>query len=212
MEKSGIFIQFSYNEKEIVGIEEFKKDLDDSYLFLSNAKYFPSFTSGGEFWLKVFFGGSFWDFAISVIQAIIVDGVVRNGKKYVLAPLFDALRKLRKVNNKHWGLNMQTTTLLFDDFQVVIGGFQEYSSQELVILFKKIAEVKEFIYKCGGMALEKIELPCRLFDYGEFWSIDKSREPDCYIDKCIWRLTYEDGVVLFYDSEKGSFIECEEHQ
>ncbi len=205
MEQPGIFIQFSYNGNEIEGIEEFKKELEESYLCVGNSKWFPSCTSGGEFWLKVFFGGSFWGFVASLIQSIILDGVIKNGRKYVLSPLFKALKNLNRVNEK-WGLNMQTTTFLFDDIEVVIGGWQESSPEEIVTIFKQIGEAKELIYSNGGIPLERIELPCDPFDYGTFWYLDGSREPECEIDKCIWRLTYQDDTVLFYDSAAGAFL------
>ncbi len=209
MEQPGIFIQFSYNGNEIEGIEEFKKELEESYLCVGNSKWFPSCTSGGEFWLKVFFGGSFWDFAVAVIHTIIIDGVVRNGKKYILAPLIKALKNLNKSNENKWGLNMQTTSFLFDDIEVVIGGWQESSPEEIVTLFKQIGAAKADICSNGGIPLEKIELPCEPFKYGEFWCIDGCREPDCTIERCIWRLTYQDDAVCFYDSGKGCFIEQE---
>lgn len=162
MDKNGIFITYQYNEREIEGIEEFKKELEENYSSLGKAKYIPSFSEGGEFILKVFFESDWGTFVTGAIAGGLLWDVVKYaGKKFILKPLADAIDKLFERNKDSYKLKLVATSFIFEDIEIDVFGLSENFKDQLEQILYYISTRTEQIEKehdCG-FPIETIHLP-----------------------------------------------------
>lgn len=199
MEKDGIFITYQYNEREIEGIEEFKKELDRNYSSQGRAKYIPSYSKGGEFILKVFFESDLGSFVTGAIAGGILWDVVKfAGKKFVLKPLADAIDRLFEKNKDGYKLKLVATSFIFEDIEIVIFGLSEnYKDQlEQILYYISIrAEQIEKDHDCG-FPIETIKLPYYCNEEQKY--IEDSLS-DRFGDKQFIKVIFKDGSCCYED-------------
>ena len=207
---NGVFISFSYNSRELDGIEDLKKELEQSYYCHGFAKWIPSCSEGEEFWLTVFLATKFLDFIGEVGKDILKEGIVSAGKRFVLGPLKDALKKLRIKNRNKWPLRILRTSFVFEDMEVIIGGISDEEMGELPTLLQLIQSVSSLLLEPGCMPIKKIEMPAVFLpSTGEF-EIDTWRFDPCNLRKCVWIVTYQDNERRLFDAKDKAFIDVSE--
>ena len=206
MNDNGIFITFSYNEREIDGIEEFKQELDVSYPNLGIAKWIPSCSEGGEFWISIFFDGSFWELVKSFAQDAIKAAILLGGKKFVLDPLRTAMTNLRKRNENGWPLKVQKASFKFNNLEVIIGGLKEEEFAHLDKVFQIIRERREKLELQGnGFGIKRIEMPAEFLWGPKNWDLAYWRDDTPTLEESFWIITYKDNAKILYDSTTGKF-------
>lgn len=212
-DKSFLLIEFEYNGREIDGVDEFKKDLQDSYhLVQGRSRHVPAASEGGEFWLTVFINSPIGEF---LLQNLTWDLFKYGVKKMFLRPLLDSLENLAKANEKSFGLRIIKLKLQFDDTYIYVGGINKNFTSIIGAIFQKLfKKINEFKSE-SGLPLTSIELPL-YFDsridkpgYSKY-KIDTfhdSGDAEYYIKQ--WKLIYFNGLdCKVYDFKDDIYLEC----
>lgn len=196
MDKNGISVTFEYNGREIDGINEFKKEVDGSYSSQGKDIYIPSFSEGGELFLKIFFESDWGSFvATAIAGGVLWDVVKYAGKTFVLSPLADAIDKLFSVNDKAkdgFGLKLKSTSLIFEDIEIVVFGLSESYREELGEILYQISTRIEQIEaeRGGGFSVKTIEFPYYYEDHDDKYLRDSLT--DSYSDTHLLKVIFED--------------------
>lgn len=206
---NGIFISFSYNDREIDGIDDFKNELSLSYNCHGVARWIPSCSEGGEFWLTVFLSVSFWDFVKDFCKDIVKDGLVYAGKKFFLAPLKQALTNLRKTNKDKWPLKILCTSFQFEDIEVVIGDIRDDEIASISTLFRYIKSISGLLCP-DDIPVKKIEMPAIFIPGDKSFALDSYRLESSNLQECIWIITNRLNEKRLFDAKQESFIDFEE--
>lgn len=207
---NGVFISFSYNSRELDGIEDLKKELEQSYYCHGSAKWIPSCSEGGEFWLTVFLATTFLNFIREVGKDIFKEGIVSAGKRFVLGPLKDALKKLRIKNRNKWPLRILRTSFVFEDMEVIIGGISDEELCELPALLQLIQSDSSLLLDSGCMPIKKIEMPAEYLPSTGGFEIDTWRFDPCNLKESVWIVTYQDNEQRLFDAKSNAFIDASE--
>lgn len=77
MDNNGVSIVFKYNEREIVGIDGFKKEIESSYHAEGQEMHLPTCSEGGELILKILLETD-WD---PFVKGAVASGLLWNGIK-----------------------------------------------------------------------------------------------------------------------------------
>lgn len=162
MEKNGVSIVFEYNEREIEGIEDFKKEIESSYHAEGQEMHLPAFSEGGEFILKILLETDWNSFVKGALASgLLWDGIKIAGKSFVLKPLSDALDKLFDQNKDGYGLKLVSTSFLLEDRIIVMHGLSDNYKQEFDTILHKISTRAEQIEEenCDDSIIDTIEFP-----------------------------------------------------
>lgn len=162
MNKKGVSIIYKYNEREITGIEEFKKEIESSYSAQGLEMHLPACSEGGEFILKILLETDWNSFVKgAVASGLLWDGIKIAGQSFVLKPLFDALDKLFDRNRDGYGLKLVSTSFLLEDRIIVIYGLSDNYKTELDTILHKISTRAEQIEEEYGdnSIIDTIEFP-----------------------------------------------------
>lgn len=174
MDNNGVSILFKYNEREIEGVEGFKKEIESSYRTEGQEMHLPACSEGGEFILKILLETD-WDSFVkgAVASGLLWDGLKIAGKSFVLKPLSDALDKLFDQNKDGYGLKLVSTSFLLEDRIIVVYGLSDNYKIELDTILHKISTRAEQIEGEYGdnSIIDTIEFPY----YYE-------KENDCYLE------------------------------
>jgi hypothetical protein len=213
--RNEIFIEFEYNGREIDGVENFKSELNESYLVQGRSIYIPSFSEGGETWFNIFINSSFFEFAKDVVVYGFAWDLLKKGtEKYFLKPFYEALLKLKEVNKETYKLRIIRMKFKFDDVIIVLGGIDPNRISVISIVFNEIAKRKAEIERDVGLPINKIETP--IFHNP---SIDKKgyspylldTEPKNKIEDYIesWKIWFmDDSECKIYNLKENSYKEA----
>jgi len=212
-DKNFVFIEFEYNGREIVGIDDFKKELEDNYhLVQGRSRFIPAASEGGEVWLTVFINSPLIEFLLANLAW---DLFKYGAKKMFLRPLINSLNNLEKTNEKAAGLRVKKFKLQFDDTYIYVGGINGNFISIIGTIFQKLFKIIGKFKDEVDLPLTSIELPLY---YNE--SIDKpgyskytidtfhdSKDSEYYVRQ--WKLIYLNGRdCRVYDFEEDKFIDC----
>lgn len=139
MDNNGISIVFKYNEREIEGIEGFKKEIESSYHVEGQEMHLPACSEGGEFILKILLETD-WDSFVkgAVASGLLWDGIKIAGKSFVLKPLSDALDKLFAQNKDGYGLKLVSTSFCLKTGLLLYMAFQTITKKNLTRYFTRL--------------------------------------------------------------------------
>lgn len=202
MDKNGIFVTFEYNGREIEGIDEFRKEVDGYYSSLGKAVYIPSFSEGGELFLKVFFESDWGSFvATAIAGGLLWDVVKYAGKTFVLTPLANAIDKLFLTNDKAkggYGLKLVSSRLVFEDIEIVVFGLTMNYREELEkILYHISTRIEQIESEHGsGISIRTIEFPYYYEEYNDDKYLRDSLN-DSYSNKHLLKVIFEDGSCYY---------------
>ena len=208
--EDGIFITYTYNGREIEGIEQFQQELEDSYPCQGKSIWIPACAAGGEFWITIFLSTTISAFLLEIgkdlLKDIFKDSIVAAGKRFFLEPFRKALSNLRKRNEEAWGLKILTSTFSFNDVEVVIGGLSDEELSGLGTIFKQIHDSKQVLTKEHGEVI-RIEIPAH-FSYGSrTWELNYWRSDEESLDGSLWIITYWDEGKALYNSKTGKLLD-----
>jgi len=212
-----LFVSVEYNDREIDGIEEFKRTLNEEYLCQIRPKWIPACSAGAEFWMTIFVNSGVVDFLNAAIAGGIAWDLIKSGgKKYVFKPLFQALERLNQENLQNWsGLKVLKLKLQFDDCEIYIGGLNQNFTSVVSSLFNEISKKKPFFEReVGGLEVIRIELPIihreHLSDDDHKQYVIDTFNDDYSIEsfKKLWKITYvTDFPILIYDFKKDKLFD-----
>lgn len=203
---NGVFITYEYNNREIVGIDQFDQELEKCYSHQGKGVWLPSCSEGGELFLKIFFETDWKAFATSaVLGGLLWDVVKIAGKNFVLEPLAKALVNLREANKDNLGLKLERTSFIFNDIEIVIHGLTDNFKDEIELLLNQIDEKYEDIEKQNnGFPIMTIEVP---FMRREDWQDGDEGEEYMYeylyygeisLLDCYWKVVFQDKSEMMY--------------
>lgn len=195
----GIFIYYRYNFREIEGIDEFQKDLEEDYLCQGVSKMIPSCSEGGEMWLTMFITLPIGKFLLDCFKDVVKDVVIDAGKMYVLKPLKKAICKLRNINEEKWGLKIQTCLFKFNDVEVCIGAIKQDELERIEEILCNINSVKEKLNPKDGFQITRIELPAEKLPSNDQYCLDSWRFEDNKLLNSPWLITYADNHKTVYE-------------
>lgn len=212
-EKIDIFIEFQYNGREIVGIDNFKKELSESYICQGKDADLPSCSEGGEIWFKIFIDIDFVQFIGGAIAGGIAWDLIKSGtKKYFLQPLINAIKKLETENKNHWGLNIQTMIFSFDDIEIVIGGINPNRISVVSKVFNEFFKHRIQIVEKIGFPIKQIKTPITYNTSSDgnitgpyYLNTDTELEIDDYLK--IWQINYFRGDWAIYNLQDSMILE-----
>ena len=203
MEQNGIFVSYSYNRREIEGIDDFQQALEQEYLCQATPKWVPSCSEGGEFWLQLLLTLPIRAFVLELIHDAAKDGIIYMGKKYVLSPLKNALSTLWKKNKDTWELKILKTSFKFNDLEVVFGALREDELENIEAILKMVYAVKQELDPEDGFPIIRIELPAEFIPASREFKLDSWRVDVPNLLDSVWIITYEDNQKTLYDGKLG---------
>ena len=127
-----------------------------------------------------------------------------------MGPLKDSLRNLRNRNQDKWSLRILSTSFVFEDIEVVIGGISDEEISEMPSLFKFIQSVSDLMLYPGSMSLKKIEMPAVFLPTTGGFDVDSGRINPCRLSESVWIVTYQDNEQRLFDAKDKVFIEVSE--
>src|SRR5690554_5227510 len=135
-----LYVSIEYNDREFLGLEEFKKELEGKINYQLSPKWIPACSEGAEIWIDIFINSKIVDFLKDIfVGGIIYDLVKSTGKKYIFQPLFTALENLNNKNEELYnGLKVLKFKLKFDDCDIHIGGLNKSFSLIIPKVFEEI--------------------------------------------------------------------------
>ncbi|HMJ68168.1 MAG TPA: hypothetical protein VK508_04710 [Cyclobacteriaceae bacterium] len=212
-DKNFVFIEFEYNGREIVGIDEFRKKLEDSYHFVQcRSRFIAAASEGGEVWLTVFINSPIVEFLVgNMLWDVFKYGV----KKMFLRPLIAALSALEKANASAAGLRVKKLKFQFDDTYVYVGGINGNFISVIGAIFQKLAGLMSKFKAEVSLPVTSIELPLHYNDSVDAhghnkYSIDTFHDrvdTEFYISQ--WKVNYMNGHdCRVYDFKKDEFLGC----
>lgn len=199
---NGIFISYSYNGREIDGIEAFHRELSEDYLCQGVEKWIPACSDGGELWVTIFLTIPLGQFLLECLKDVAKDAVVSAGKKYVLTPLKKAFQRLRK-NNNRWELKVQTCSFKFNDLEIVIGGIKQDELDQVEEILKRVHSVYEMLNPKDGFQITRIELPAEELPSNGEYSLDVWRFEEGNLLDSRWIITYADNQKTLFNPIDG---------
>lgn len=198
MDKKGVSIIYEYNEREITGIEEFKKEIESSYSAQGQEMHLPAYSEGGEFILKILLETD-WDSFVkgAVASGLLWDGIKIAGKSYVLKPLSDALDKLFDRNKDGYGLKLVSTSFLLEDRIIVVFGLSDNYKKELDTILHKISTRAEQIEEEYGndSIIDTIEFPYYYEKENDRYLEDSYIEP--FGNPHLMKVIFKDGNCCY---------------
>lgn len=204
---SGIFISFYYNAREMEGIEEFQKELDQEYLCQGIGKWIPSCSEGGEMWITLNVVLPIAVFLAECFKDVAKEAVINTGKRYVLEPFKRAFRGLRKNNDNKWGLKLQTCTFKFNDLEIQFGGLKHHELESIEDLLGKVYEVKKRLDAPLSFPVVHIALPAEQLPQNGKYCIDTWRFDNDDLFGSLWIITYADNHKTLYNPSDGKEYE-----
>ena len=183
MDKNGISIEFKYNEREIEGIDEFKKEVESSYSSQCHELGLPSCSEGGELILKIILETDWSSFvAGAVASGLLWDGIKCAGKTFILKPLANAIDKLFKRNEDGYVLKLVKTSFIFENIEILVYGLSDNYKDELDKILYHISTRIDEIEEEHNLQIVTIELPYYYDEDNELLYVqdslsDKYKEP-----------------------------------
>ncbi len=204
--KNGIFIIYEYNKREIDGIEEFQQNIENDYSCQGKAKWLPSCSEGGEFFLKIIFETDWRSFISSaILGGILWDSFKIASKEFIVKPLSNAIDQLINRNKDSWKLRMEETRFCFNDIEIVIYGLSDCYKNEVNTLLSQIDErIEEIEKQCIGFPIQTIKVPYRhINDYSNNYNCKEYLEEPLYLNEiplsnCYWKVIFQDGTEIMY--------------
>lgn len=211
-----LYVAIEYNDREFVGIEEFKSELNGVINFQLSPKWIPACSEGAEIWIDIFVNSRIGEFLKDIfVSGIIYDIIKSTGKRYIFQPLFSALENLNTKNIELYnGLRVLKFKLKFDDCEIHIGGLNKSYNLIIPKIFEEITKLKPLFEKVfSGLKVIKIELPIRY--ERELEGIENQYFLDSYPEEIsldyymnLWLVTYEtDFPILMYDFKNKNLID-----
>jgi len=213
-----LFISIDYNDREFDGIEEFKSELNENYNYQIRPKWIPACSEGAEFWLTIFINSEIGQFlTAAVIGGITWDLIKFGGRKYIFTPLFNALERLNKENQKlYGGLKVLKLKFQFDDCDILVGGLNKNFSSVISAIFREVSKKKPEFERKVGQDVIKIELPIEFLE--QYKKINEQFSINIYNEnysvktfKNLWKITFStDWPILIYSFEFKKLFEPKE--
>lgn len=212
-----LYVVIEYNDREFIGIDEFKNELNGKINYMLSPKWIPACSEGAEIWIDIFINSNVVDFLRdTLVSGFIYDVIKKTGKKYLFTPLFTALENLNTKNEELYnGLKVLKLKLKFDDCDVYIGGLSKGYRVIIPKIFEDFFRLKPYFERfMNGLKAVKIELPIKINDneregMGDRYFIDYYPDEislDYY--RKFWLITYETNFpILLYDFKERNLTD-----
>lgn len=208
-----LFISMEYNDRQFVGIDDFKSEIEKDYHCQIRPKWIPAYAEGAEVWLTVFVNTDIMKFLAGAIVGGATWDLVKAGtKKYLFKPLYEALEKLYQKNLEPWdGLKVVACSLQFDDCEIVITGVSKNFNKVFSAIFDEISKRKTVFEKEVGLEVIKIEMPIEFFEgrTNEHDSFHLDYYNEDYTSSALmslWRITFATGFPVMIYSFKDDVL------
>lgn len=194
----GVSIIYKYNEREIMGIEEFKQEIESSYSAQGLEMHLPACSEGGEFILKILLETDWSSFVKgAVASGLLWDGIKIASQSFVLKPLSDALDRLFDRNRDSYGLKLVSTSFLLEDRIIVVYGLSDNYKIELDTILHKISTKAEQIEEEYGdnSIIDIIEFPYYYEKENDRYLEDSYIEP--FGNPHLMKVVFKDGSCRY---------------
>lgn len=206
-----LFVSIEYNDRQLIGLEELKNELDGKINYQLSPKWIPACSEGAEVWISIFVNSNITDFIKSVlISGFLYDFIKDSGKNYFFKPLFTALENLNTNNQEKFnGLKVLKLKFKFDDCDIYIGGINKSLNSIIPRVFEVITKLKPKLEQVfSGLEVIKIELPIIYENYAQ--ETENNYFIDIYPEEIrlenfmnLWQITYQTNYpIMIYDFKR----------
>ncbi len=215
-ELNKIFIEVTYNDRELDYIDEFIQDLRQEYQIVQQRpKWLAAASDGGETWIDIILNFEAFKYLQNLaIDGILWDGIKIVGIKYCLTPLKLALEKLSQRNENAFGLRVIRLKLQFDDITIILGGLNQNFTSIISSTFQ-ILSTKTTHFEENLGIINQIELPITFNEsidakgYSPYLLETRPEEFSIEYYSNLWKIIYNNGGgCTIYEFKSNSFKDC----